>query len=283
MTIELNVILKRATAIRKSKIEYVELNANPILGCSHACRYCYARKLDIRFGRVKNVADWHRPKAYQNFFEVLEKEIKNGKIPKDKEIFMSTMTDLYQPYAVKEGIAKRLIEMIQEAGLKYRILTKSPEVVKDAQLHSGYKYGKVGLSITTDSRNDMTRKYWEPRTATISERLMALRQMDRMGNINLWVSAEPFLPGTDFSRYFSEIIGAGGDSLKEIIIGKMNYETGIDDKFDWENVVRTCEEYRQKNIGKIRFHYKKEFWNYITRHEWNPIQLGIAKKDEFCY
>jgi len=273
----------RNTAVNESKIEYVELNANPILGCSHACKYCYARKLDMRFGKVKSAAQWHRPIYYSNFFEVLEKEIKCGKIDPEKEIFMSTMTDLYQPYAVKYGIARKLIELVQFANLKYRILTKSPQVLSDMDLHSGYEKGKVGLSITTDSKNEKNRKYWEPRTTEIVKRLKAMQKMDSYGDINLWVSAEPFLPGTDFDRYFQEIIEYGGDSLKEIIIGKMNYEAGVDEKFEWDEVVQACEKYRQKYKYRIRFHYKKEFMHFLQRKQLTPWDLNLAPREEFCY
>ena len=87
----------RNHAINKSKIEYVELNANPMLGCSHECKYCYARKLDVRFKKVKSDKEWHSPQYYTNFFDLLEHELSTGKIDPNKEIFMSTMTDLYQP------------------------------------------------------------------------------------------------------------------------------------------------------------------------------------------
>jgi len=238
--------------------------------------------VDIRFGRVKSIAQWHKPVFYANFFEVLEKELKRGKVDPDKEIFMSTMTDLYQPYAVKYGISTRLISMVQQAGLKYRILTKSPEVLLDIELHSGYEKGKVGLSITTNSQNEENRKYWEPRTVPILKRLEAMQKMDSYGGVDLWVSAEPFLPGTDFDEYFQEIISYGGDSLHEIIIGKMNYEAGVDKVFEWGSVVRTCEEYRHKYKDRIRFHYKKEFMHFLERKHLTPWDLGIAPKEEFC-
>lgn len=272
----------RNTAICASKIEYVELNANPIQGCSHACRYCYARKIDLRFGKVKSKAQWHNPKFFVNFFEILEKEIFKGNVDKDKEIFMSTMTDLYQPYSVKHGISRKLIEMVQDAGLKYRLLTKSPDVISDKDLHSGYKSGKVGLSITTNSSNEKERKHWEPRTTPIKNRLDTLKELDKIGGINLWVSAEPFLPKTDFEAYYNEIIEYGGDSLTEIVIGKMNYEAGIDELFNWEEVVKISEKFRIKFLGKIRFHYKKEFMNYLIRKNLTPWELTESAESEFC-
>ena len=274
---------ERKSAINVSKIEYVELNANPILGCSHACKYCYARKIDLRFGRVKSNAEWHRSKIFTNYLELLKTEIEKGKVDSKKEIFISTMTDLYQPISIKEDLPRKLISIIMDAKLKFRILTKSPEIKKDADLFSGYKNGKIGLSITTDSKNEKVRKKWEPKTSSISKRLDALRELDKCGSINLWVSAEPFLPKTDFGNYYKEILEFGGKSLKEIIIGKMNYEVGIDKQFDWKSVVEISEQYRKKHQSKIRFHYKREFWNYLTKKELTPVALGIAKTNEFCF
>ena len=140
----------------------------------------------------------------------------------------------------------------------------------------------VGLSITTNSQNEENRKYWEPRTVPILKRLEAMQKMDSYGGVDLWVSAEPFLPGTDFDEYFQEIISYGGDSLHEIIIGKMNYEAGVDKVFEWGSVVRTCEEYRHKYKDRIRFHYKKEFMHFLERKHLTPWDLGIAPKEEFC-
>ncbi|MCY3411812.1 MAG: DUF5131 family protein [Candidatus Heimdallarchaeota archaeon] len=272
----------RRSAINESKIEYVELNANPIQGCSHACKYCYARKIDLRFGKVKSVADWHRPKFYINFLNVMKKELERGKIDQNKEIFLSTMTDLYQPYALKYGIGRKMITLLQEYNMTYRILTKSPEIVKDIDLFE-YEKGKIGLSITTDSSNEITRKKWEPGTKSISERLEALKTLARHGGITTWVSAEPFLPNTNFKNYYNEILQATGDSLGELIIGKMNYEAGVDSQFDWKNVVEISEAYRAQYKHVINFHYKKEFWNHLSKHNLTPVDLGLATKEEFSW
>lgn len=274
--------LRRNTAINESKIEYVELNANPIRGCSHACKYCYARKIDVRFGKVKSTAEWHKPKVFENFFDVLEKEISRGKINPDREIFLSTMTDLYQPYALKYNIGRKLLLRLQKANLTYRLLTKSPDVIDDIDLLQ-YSKGKVGLSITTDSTNEKQRKHWEPKTISIQDRLEALKELDLYGGINVWVSAEPFLPGTNFENYYKDIFAYAGDSLTELVIGKMNYESGVDQQFDWEEVINITEKYRAEYGKKVRFHYKKEFWHFLQKKKLTPVDLGLAPKKDFDY
>jgi DNA repair photolyase len=272
----------RRTAVNESKIEYVDLNANPIQGCSHACTYCYARKIDLRFGKVKSASEWHKPKYFLNYLEILERELQTGKVDKNREIFLSTMTDLYQPYAIKYGIARKMLELLQEYNCTYRILTKSPAILDDIDILS-YEKGKVGLSITTNSGNEVARKKWEPRTHSIADRLATLTELDNYPDVNLWVSAEPFLPGTDFEKYYDEIIDAAGNSLQELMIGKMNYEAGVDVQFDWKKVVEISERYRAEYGNKIRFHYKKEFWNHLAKHKLTPVDLGFATKNEFIW
>ena len=142
----------------------------------------------------------------------------------------------------------------------YRLLTKATTLLADKDLFS-YSKGMIGLSITTNAANDEARMHWEPRTPSIQERLDALNELSEVSEIKLWVSAEPFLPGTDFKAYFDEIFANTGEVLKELVVGKMNYVAGVDKQFNWGEVVNLIESYRER-YPKTRFHYKKEFVNY---------------------
>lgn len=254
--------VERKTAIRPSKIEYVDLNANPIQGCSHACTYCFSRKIDLQYKKVKSATEWHRPKLVSNFFELLEKEI--DKIDSNHEIFLSTMTDVYQPAASKISLARLIIERFQEADLKYRVLTKSPDIVQDKDLFANYKKGLIGLSITTDAING-TLKKWEPRTKPIYQRLDTLKELHEYGDINLWVSVEPILPGTRIECLLRDVFYNARESLKELVIGKMNYVAGIDKLFDWKKMIRQIEDYRNL-FSKVKFHYKKETTKFLLKN-----------------
>jgi protein gp37 len=70
--------------MNKTKIEWCDSTLNPVVGCTYGCDFCYARKMNSRFGWVK---DFSKP---QFFNERLEKL--NSKNPKN--IFMDSMSDI---------------------------------------------------------------------------------------------------------------------------------------------------------------------------------------------
>ncbi|KKN83068.1 hypothetical protein LCGC14_0303340 [marine sediment metagenome] len=254
---------KKRKAIAISKIEYTEQSCNPIFGCSHACTYCFSRKQQVRYKQAASNADWHKPKMYDDFLIGLQEQIDAGQVKKDKEIFVSTMTDVYQPAAVKYDVARKILIKLQDAGLIYRLLTKSPEIVRDIDILDGYEKGIAGLSITTNISNDKQRKRWEPRTRSIKERLDALKKMSEH-DIRLWSSVEPILPETNITSMLDELLEHSQFNIEQIMIGKMNYQAGVDDLIDWEAAINVIEGYKSK-YPDIYWHYKKETVAYLEK------------------
>ena len=256
---------QKRKSIAPSKIEYVDLAANPVFGCSHACTYCYSRKMQLQYKQASSKAEWHKPKLYDGFFERLKEQLDTGLIGPDREIFVASMTDVYQPAAFANNIGRKLIGMLQDYGARYRLLTKSPDVAQDADLFDGYKNGVIGLSITTDINNPQQKK-WEPRTRPIKERLEALGILSNY-DIRLWSSVEPVLPGTNTLQLFTDLIKYSNVKLEQIMVGKMNYEAGTDDLVDWKDTLELLEDLRV-GFPTIHFHYKKETVNYLDRKGW---------------
>ena len=263
--IELETV-ERNTVLNRSKIEYVDWGLNTFVGCGHSCTYCYARMIDMRFKKVKDAADWHRPKLIKNYMELLEKKI--HLVDSHEEVFVSTMTDVYAADIHNLGVARKVIKRLQDSNIKYRLLTKSPKVTQDIDILEGYSRGLVGLSITTDKYNYNGWKRYEPRTKPIDARLDALLLLGKH-DIDLWVSAEPFLPGTIIGQYFANIFSSvnatiSGKPLQEIVVGKMNYQAGVDKLFNWSDVVASIETYRAIH-SNVKWHYKKEFANFLLK------------------
>lgn len=70
--------------MKKTKIDWCDCTINPVIGCKNACAYCYAEKINKRFGFIRN---WEQPQ----FFSERLKQLKS-KTP--KSIFMDSMSDV---------------------------------------------------------------------------------------------------------------------------------------------------------------------------------------------
>ncbi len=44
--------------MNKTKIEWTDYTWNPVVGCKNGCWYCYAKRMNDRFGWIE---DWNKP------------------------------------------------------------------------------------------------------------------------------------------------------------------------------------------------------------------------------
>lgn len=70
--------------MKKTKIDWCDCTINPVVGCKNGCPYCYAEKLNKRFGFIPN---WKEPQFFPERLKALE-----SKTP--KTIFMDSMSDV---------------------------------------------------------------------------------------------------------------------------------------------------------------------------------------------
>ena len=70
--------------MKKTKIDWCDCTANPVVGCLNGCAYCYARKINDRFHFID---DWTKPQ----FFPERLKEFESKK---PKSIFVNSMSDI---------------------------------------------------------------------------------------------------------------------------------------------------------------------------------------------
>jgi len=70
--------------MQKTKIEWCDYTWNPVVGCRRGCSYCYAKRLNDRFGMIPDF-------SVPTFFP----ERLNDKFPKKpSKIFVGSMTDI---------------------------------------------------------------------------------------------------------------------------------------------------------------------------------------------
>ena len=73
----------RCKEMIKTKIEWCDCTINPVVGCPRGCPYCYARRMNDRFGLVE---DFSKPRFFPERLEALKSK-------KPQSIFMNSMSD----------------------------------------------------------------------------------------------------------------------------------------------------------------------------------------------
>lgn len=154
----------------KSKLPASDFVINPYIGCTHACKYCYARFMRKFTGHSE---EWGK------FIDIKEcnKPISLKKV-KGKSVFLSSVTDCYNSCEKKYGITRSILKQLVEADCEVTISTKSSLILRDMDILKNFKNLKVALSINTlneSFRADMDQG------SSIAERVSALKELHQAG------------------------------------------------------------------------------------------------------
>jgi DNA repair photolyase len=167
---------------------------NPYRGCEHGCVYCFARPTHAYMGLSPGLDFESKLFAKPDAARLLDRELsKEGYTP--RTIAIGTNTDPYQPIEKQYRIMREILEVLEARGHPVGIVTKSAMVVRDIDILARMAergLAKVALSVTTLDR--MLARTMEPRAATPTRRLEAIRQLSDAG-IPTSVMVAPIVPG----------------------------------------------------------------------------------------
>lgn len=176
-------LIEVKSVIVKSNLPVADYAINPYVGCTHACKYCYACFMKKFTGHIE---DWG------TFLDVkFWKPVKNPKLYAGRSFFMSSVTDPYNP---QEEIYKRTREFLktfQGVDINLSLQTKSDLILRDLDLIKTFKNIRVGFSINTLDENfraDMDN------AVSISRRLNAMKILHAEG-IRTTCFISPIFPG----------------------------------------------------------------------------------------
>ena len=101
----MDVCVKKITIkdyLTKSNLPASDFVINPYVGCPHACKYCYASFMK-RF--TKHVESWG------SFVDIKEckNDINVSKV-KGKSVFLSSVTDCYNPFEEQYKVTRGILE-----------------------------------------------------------------------------------------------------------------------------------------------------------------------------
>ena len=176
-------VIPARSILTKSNLPVSDYSANPYVGCSHACKYCYASFMK----RFTN-----HPEEWGSFVDVKTwPEIKHPEKYAGREIFLSSVTDPYQPIEAKHKRTRALLEELQGSGARISIATKSDLVVRDLDIIKTFPGARVSWSINTldeDFRREMDN------AVSIERRLAAMKAFHDAG-VRTTCFISPIFPG----------------------------------------------------------------------------------------
>lgn len=141
--------------ITKSNLPEADYVINPYTGCSHACRYCYARFMKRFTGHSEPWGSFVDVKL--NAPDLIPE--KSGKY-RGKSVFLSSVTDPYLPQEKNYGLTRQILERLIPLEPRLGIQTKSDLIVRDIDILKQFESCEAGLTITT--LDDKVRKEIEP-------------------------------------------------------------------------------------------------------------------------
>ena len=167
---------------------------NPYRGCEHGCIYCYARPTHEYLGFSVGLDFESKIMVKMDAPKLLREELSSPKW-KPQEIFISGITDCYQPVERKLKLTRGCLEVLAEFKNPVGMVTKNFLITRDIDLLSElarHKAASVAVSITT--LDNKLRGILEPRTSPPAARLEAIRRL-AAAKIPVGVAVAPVIPG----------------------------------------------------------------------------------------
>jgi len=190
-------------------LEWAVANVNCIKGCSHNCRYCYARSRAMRFKQINTPEDWTKP-------EVREHDVKKNRKKEDGTVMFPTTHDIV-PEMIEPCVI--VLRKLLEAGNDILIVSKPHLECIKRLCHEFEEYkDHILFRFTIGAFDDAILKYWEPGAPNFFERMAALKYAFVAG-FKTSVSCEPMLDAPNMVELFNTLELFVTDS---IWIGKMN-------------------------------------------------------------
>ena len=252
--------------------EWAPINFNFINGCSHDCKYCYAKDYAVRFKR-KTKDTWKQEEVR---FNKLVPTLK----PKDGYTMVSSSHDISLE---NHKHALTVLDVLLKNGHRVMIVTKPHlEVVKAICNEFGDYKDKILFRFTIGSVDSEILKFWEPNAPSYEERLASLMYAHSMG-FSTSVSCEPALDTNTIKLaesllpYVTDAIWLGkANRLKGII--KLNCGDDQVTQIAAENLIKSQTDEWAQGLYKHfkdnpRIKWKDSFKKALGLHR--PSEMGL--------
>lgn len=211
-------ILTRATGF----IDSYDYSLNPYSGCSFGCTYCYA----AFFTRSSELSDswgyWVHVK--QNAVARLTRKYSPGSLD-GKSIYMSSVTDPYQPVERKVQLTRSLLTVLATQHVpKLVVQTRSPDVTRDCDVYQKIvaRGGEVQINMTVTTDDEAVRSVFEPLCPSIDRRIGTVGKLAKLG-LETCVTMTPLLWLNDADAFAKQLLSTG---TKRFITQSFHFNKG---------------------------------------------------------
>ena len=209
--------LTRATGF----MDAYDFTLNPYSGCSFGCTYCYA----AFFSRSKQGRDtWGKwVDVKENVVELMDRR-RVGSLD-GKLIYMSSVTDPYQPVERELELTRKVLEiMAARHKPKLVIQTRSPDLVRDIdlfrQIEGNGGHVQVNMTVTTDDED--VRRTFEPFCPSNMVRLKAIGEVNEAG-VETCITMTPLLLVSQPYAFVNSLLDT---SVKKFIAQPFHFARG---------------------------------------------------------
>ena len=237
-------VLTKATGFMS---EY-DFTLNPYSGCGFGCTYCYAAFFARDAEKRDDWGNWVNVK--QNAVDILSRPRQQDKLD-GARIYMSSVTDAYQPVERQLNLTRRLLEIMafgepsgSNADMQpsmfaetpvapYRggghtpklvIQTRSPDVTRDIDLFQQIEAngGRVQVNMTVTTDNEDVRKRFEPSCPANQRRIEAIQEVHEAG-VQACVTLTPLIWSDDPHTFANSLLDTG---IERFIIQPFKFTGG---------------------------------------------------------
>jgi DNA repair photolyase len=201
-----------------SRLDF-RFTVNPYRGCSHACRYCFARPTHTYLG-LNAREDFEREIVVKvNLPELLRAELRRPSWA-GEHVALGTNTDPYQWAEGRYRITRGVWEALLAARNPCSVLTKSPLLLRDLDLFERLtERTTFTASLSIPTLDERAWRASEPATPHPRKRIEAIAELSAAG-IRTGVLVAPLMPGiNDSPAQVNEILELCGEAGAASISG----------------------------------------------------------------
>ena len=262
-------ILTRATGF----MDRYHFTLNPYSGCTFGCSYCYAAFFSRDPKQRDNWGLWVNAK--ENAARLLD-ELKPGSLD-GKRIYMSSVTDPYQPLERKTRLTREVLEALADNHRpKLVVQTRSPLATRDVDLFREIveRGGRVQVNLTVTTDDEDVRRAFEPGCPSNPARLKAARKIREAG-VQTCITMTPLLLVKDPEAFADSLLETG---VERFISQPFHFQKGEFIAQTRQRAFEVMAEKLGRGTGDFKPEYLKQYRNALRTLKRRLPHVGEGKQ-----